>query len=253
MEAFLAAERGQTDEDLVDERSLADTQVVSRDEFLANVSHDLGTQLGGLSLVAGLLEKAAPKGEAGAQVRKLAGAMGRYVARMGRLLNDLSDVGSIESGKLRVVRERVAVAGIAEETVAAFGPVAEAKRITLRAEVPGDLGDASLDRDRLIQVLANLVSNALKFTPEGGQVRVAAAASSGEIHFTVQDSGSGIPGDELQKIFDRYRKLSNTRLGLGLGLHISKYLVEAHGGRLWAESVVGEGSTFHVVLPRSPS
>jgi len=250
MEAFLAAERGRTDEDLVDERGLADTLVVSRDEFLANVSHDLRSLLGGLSLTAGLLDKVAPEGEAGAQLRKLAGATGRYVARMDRLLNDLQDVASIEAGKLQVVRERVAVAGLVGETVAAFGPLAEAKRIALRADVPGDLGDASLDGDRLLQVLANLVSNAIKFTAEGGQVRVAAAASDQEVHFTVQDSGIGIPADQLERIFDRFRQLSRTRLGLGLGLHISKCLVEAHGGRLWAESVAGAGSTLHAVVPR---
>lgn len=253
MEAFLAAERGRTDEDLVEERGLADTLVVSRDEFLANVSHDLRTLLGGLSLTAGLLVEAAPEGEAGAQVRKLAGATGRYVARMDRLVNDLLDVASIEAGKLQVVRERVAVAGLVEETVASFGPVAEAKRITLQADAPGDLGHASLDGNRLLQVLANLLSNAVKFTPEGGQVRVAAAASGQEVHFTVQDSGVGIPADQLGRIFDRYRQLSRTRRGLGLGLHISKCLVEAHGGRLWAESVAGAGSTFHVVVPRAAS
>jgi len=251
MEAFLAAERGRTDEDLVEERGLADTLVVSRDEFLANVSHDLRTLLGGLSLTAGLLDKAAPEGEAGEQVRKLAGATGRYVARMDRLVNDLLDVASIEAGKLEVVRERVAVAGLVEETVAAFAPVAEARRITLQADVPADLGDASLDGDRLLQVLANLVSNAIKFTPEGGRVRVAAAVSGSEVQFTVQDSGVGIPADQLGRIFDRFRQLSRNRLGLGLGLHISKCLVEAHGGRMWAESVAGQGSTLHVVVPRA--
>ena len=251
LEAFLAAERGRTDEDLVEERGLADTLVVSRDEFLANVSHDLRTLLGGLSLTAGLIDKVAPQGEAGAQIRKLAGATGRYVARMDRLLNDLLDVGSIEAGRLLLVRERVAVAGLVEETVAAFGPVAEAKRITLQAEVPGDLGDASLDGDRLLQVLANLVSNAIKFTPEGGQVRVAASGSPQEVHFTVQDSGIGIPADQLGRIFERFRQLSGTRRGLGLGLHISKCLVEAHGGGLWAESVDGAGSTLHAVVPRA--
>ena len=225
--------------------------MVTRDEFLANVSHDLRTLLGGLSLTAGLLGKVAPEGEAGAQIRKLAGATGRYVARMDRLLNDLLDVASIEAGKLLVVLGPVPVAGLVEETVAAFGPVAEAKRIILLADAPDDLGEASLDGDRLLQVLANLVSNAIKFTPEGGQVRVAAAASDREIHFTVQDSGIGIPEDQLGRIFDRFRQLSRTRLGLGLGLHISSCLVEAHGGRRWAESVAGAGSTLHAVVPRT--
>jgi signal transduction histidine kinase len=251
MEAFLAAERGRTDDDLVEERDLADALVVTRDEFLANVSHDLRTLLGGLSLTAGLLDKVAPEGVAGEQVRKLAVASGRYIARMDRLLNDLLDVASIEAGKMRVLRERVAVAGLVEETVSAFRPVAEARRITLEADVPGDLGEAWLDGDRLLQVLANLVSNAIKFTPERGRVRVGAAASGGEVHFTVQDSGVGIPADQLEPIFDRFRQLSRSRLGLGLGLHISRCLVEAHGGRMWAESVAGAGSTLHVLVPRA--
>jgi signal transduction histidine kinase len=157
LQAFLAAERGRTDEDLTEERGLADTLVLSRDEFLANVSHDLRALLGGLMLTTGLLDKAIPEGESGDRVRKLTGAAGRYVARMDRLLNDLLDVASIEAGKLLVARERVVVAGLVEETVAAFGPVAEAKHITLLADVPGDLGDASLDGDRLLQVLANLL------------------------------------------------------------------------------------------------
>ncbi|MBI5067636.1 MAG: hypothetical protein HZB56_05300 [Deltaproteobacteria bacterium] len=251
MEAFLAAERGRTDEDLVEERGLADTLVVSRDQFMANVTHDLGTLLGGLSLTAGLLDKAAPEGPAGAQVRKLASVAGRYAARMERVLNDLLDVASIEAGKLRVVREPVAVARLVEETAAAFRPVAEARRITLQADVPGDLGEASLDAGRILQVLANLVSNAIKFTPEGGQVRIAAAASGAEIHFTVRDDGVGIPADQLGRIFDRFRQLKGTRLGLGIGLHISRSLVEAHGGRLWAESVAGKGSTLHAEVPRA--
>ncbi len=251
MEAFLAAERVRTDEDLVEERGLADTLVVSRDEFLANVSHDLRTLLGGLSLTSGLLDKLAPEGEPGAQIRKLAGATGRYVARMTRLVNDLQDVTNIDAGKLQVVREPVAVAGLVEETVAAFGPVAQAKQVTIQADAPNGLGEASLDGGRILQVLANLVSNAIKFTPEGGRVRVAVAASDQEVHFTVQDSGIGIPADQLERIFDRFRQLSQTRVGLGLGLHISKLLVEAHGGRLWAESAAGAGSTLHAVLPRA--
>jgi signal transduction histidine kinase len=249
MDVFLAAERGRTDDDLVEERALADVQVVTRDEFLANVSHDLRTLLGGLSLTAELLGKVSTKGEEGLQVRKLAGATGRYVARMDRLINDLLDVASIEAGKLQVVRAPVAVAGLVVETVQAFGPVAEAKRVALRADAAGDQVEAALDGDRILQVLANLVSNAIKYTPEGGQVRVAVASTGREVHFTVEDSGVGIAADQLEHIFDRFHRLSRDRRGLGLGLHISKNIVEAHGGRMWAEAGRGAGSAFHVLLP----
>jgi len=191
----------------------------------------------------------APEGEAGAQLRKLAAANGRYVKRMDRLLDDLLDVASIEAGKLTMVRGSVAVARLVEETVLAFEPVAAARSITLLAEPASDLADAALDDERILQVLANLVSNALRFTPERGRVRVAVTSSGREAHFTVEDTGGGIPADQLERVFERFRQLSKDRRGLGLGLHISRSIVEAHGGRMWAESEPGAGSTLHVVLP----
>jgi len=248
MEAFLALERDRTDQDLVEERDLADTLVTSRDEFLANVSHDLRGLLGGLSLAAEVIARCAPDGDPGAPIRKAAGATGRYVVRMTRLVNDLQDVASIEAGRLSVVLRSAPVAKLVQDTAQAFEPVAAARRISLLADAPADLPHARLDDERMLQVLANLVSNALKFTPEGGTVRLSAASSGEGVHFTVADTGPGIPEDQLERVFDRFRQVRRDRRGLGLGLHISKCIVEAHGGRLWAECA-GGGATFHCTLP----
>lgn len=249
MVAFLALERDRTDGDLVEERTLADTLIASRDEFLATVSHDLRTLMGGLSLTADLIAQAAPAGDAGALLRKLAGGTSRYVARMNRLVNDLQDIASIEAGKLKVVLGRVAVDKLLQDTVEAFEPVASSRKIALRADPPPDQLHARLDDERTLQVLANLVSNAIKFTPEGGTVLIAVSSSPQGVHFTVKDSGVGIPVGQLERVFDRYRQVSKDRRGLGLGLHISKCIVEAHGGRIWAESELGVGSAIHFVLP----
>ena len=108
---------------------------------------------------------------------------------------------------------------------------------------------ASLDAGRILQVLANLVSNAMKFTPVGGRISVRAREENGQLVFTVSDTGMGIPEDALQAVFERFHQVSQDRRGLGLGLYISKRIVEGHRGRIWAESKLGSGSTFHFALP----
>jgi len=249
MEAFLAVERGQTDGGLVEERARSDTQVDWRDALLADVSHDLRNLLGGIQLTADVFTKTAPDGEAGVPIRKFTGAISRYVVRMDRLVNDLLDLSSIEAGQLAMVISDVQVGRLLEETVQAFLPVAALKQIDLGAEWPAEALLARLDDERALQVLANLVSNAIKFTPERGQVRLSVARAGGEICFSVQDSGVGIPGDQLARVFHRYGQVNRDRRGLGLGLHISRCIVEAHGGRMWAESVLGAGSTFYFAVP----
>jgi signal transduction histidine kinase len=246
---FLAVERDATDKDLRGERANADKVIATRDDFLATVSHDLRSLLGGLSLNAELLVKHAPEGQAGDRIRKHAGTSQRLVARMNRLVNDLLDMASIEAGKLALVPTQVEVAHILRDTLEAFEPIAAAKRIRLGAGVEPVLLQTRIDADRILQVLANLVSNALKFTAPEGRVWIAAHSEKGEIHFAVSDTGIGIPQEELQGVFERFHQVSKDRRGLGLGLYISRCIVEVHGGRMWAESTLGAGSTFHVVLP----
>jgi signal transduction histidine kinase len=106
------------------------------------------------------------------------------------------------------------------------------------------------ERDLLLRVFSNLIGNAIKFTPTGGAISVSAETLSGQVHFSVKDSGPGIPADHLAHIFDRYwQQKDSDRRGSGLGLYIAKGIVEAHGGRIWAESKLGEGSTMHFALP----
>jgi len=246
---FLAVERESTNRELIREREHTDKIIATRDEFLSTVSHDMRSLLSGLALNAGLLEKQAPEGEGGNKIRKYASASQRLVARMSRLVNDLLDMTSLEAGELALLPEQVGIGKILRDTLDAFEPIAAAKGVTLEGDaVPHPL-EANCDGGRILQALANLVSNAIKFTPAEGRVGIWIRAEEDEIRFAVSDTGIGIPEDALLSVFERYRQVSKDRRGLGLGLHISKRIVEAHGGKMWAESKFGSGSTFHFALP----
>jgi len=246
---FLAIERDATDQKLLDERVHSDFAISNRDHFLEAVSHDLRSLLASLALNAELLGMIAVEGEAGDKVRQYAGRGRRTTAQMNRLINDLLDIVSIEAGRLAVVPERVEVATILQDTADLFQSIAAAAHITLDVQAPERPLYAELDEGRITQVLANLISNAIKFTPANGRVSIRAQRSGKEILFTVSDTGIGIPKDELQNVFGRLRQVRADRRGLGLGLYISQSLVEAHGGRMWAESEVAQGSVFHFALP----
>ena len=249
---FLAVEREATDEDLTGERAHADTLIAARDEFLATVSHDLRSLLGGLALNATLLVTHAPDGASGEKYLRYALTSQRMIGRMNRLVNDLLDMASIEAGKLALLPEEIDVAQILRDTLDAFEPIAAAKRITLDADAAAWPLRARVDGDRILQVLANLVSNAIKFTPAGGRVSISVGIKKNELQFAVSDTGIGIPENALEGVFERFHQVSRgEHRGLGLGLHISKFIVEAHGGRMWVDSKVGAGSTFHVALPAS--
>jgi signal transduction histidine kinase len=250
---FLAVEREATDQDMGRERDLADRLVSTRDDLLANVSHDIRSLLNGLALNSVQLLKHAPEGPVGDAMRKYASANQRLVARMNRMVSDLLDVTSIDAGTISLLTEHVEVSKMFLDTLEAFGPMASAKGITLEADPSAVPLRAYMDSGRVLQVLANLVSNAIKFTSAGGRVAMRARAAKNEIVFSVADTGVGIPSAALTSIFERFRQLSKDRRGLGLGLHISKSLVEAHGGRVWVESEPGTGSTFYFALPLLPS
>jgi signal transduction histidine kinase len=249
LDDFFEIEREATDQDLLGERRLADKLIAARDDFLANASHDLRSILGGLAVYSDLLLSCAPEGMAGENIRKCASANWRLVAQMNRLVNDLIDVAAIHAGQLAVVPDQVEVAKLLRETVEAFGQAAAAKGVTLDTELPEVPLHANLDEGRILQVLANLVSNAIKFTPANGKVSIRLRPSANEIHFSISDTGIGISKDELPGVFERFRQVRKDRRGLGIGLHIAKGIVEAHGGRMWAESELAAGSTFHFALP----
>ena len=250
---LLRLEREHTDERLFIERARGDDALAARDDFLGMVSHDLRTLLGGIALGAELQLRYAAEGEAGQRSRKAAEKTQRLVARMNRLIGDLVDVTSIEAGQLAVAPEVGDAKALVRESLEAFQPGASAKGISLQGTVPDGSLPARFDHDRVLQVLANLVSNAIKFTGDGGTISIVLEPDGSEVRFSVADTGTGIASDHLSMIFERFWQVTQgDRRGLGLGLFISKCLVEAHGGCIWAESEIGKGSTFRFTLPGAP-
>jgi PAS domain S-box-containing protein len=226
----------------------------AREEALAVVSHDLRGPLTNILMASKtleqLVERLAPAGPLGDAARSGNRVVIRCATRMTRLVDDLQDFASIEAGQLSVVRAPHAPDSIAREAIEAFQPMAEGSGVLLAADVaPGTLA-VECDRDRIIQVLSNLLSNAIHASPRGGTVTVSVAEDEGQAVFSVEDAGPGIPPDELKGIFDRYRRgRSAAYKGAGLGLAIARKIVELHGGRIWAESTLGRGSAFRFRLP----
>ena len=244
-------ERDQTDLYLLTERARADEALNTRDTFLAMVAHDLRTMLQGITLAAGMLTKedAPEKGS----VRKRAEVIQRLSSRMTRLIGDLVDVATVENGRQLVTPAGGDLLRLLRETSEGLKPVAASHGIALVCEVLGAPRVGAFDHDRILQVLANLVSNAIKFTPPSGKIVLRVEAQEGGVLFSVRDTGTGIPPDKLEMIFERFWQVGqNDRRGLGLGLYISKCIVQGHGGRIWAECAPGSGATLFFTLPALP-
>lgn len=224
--------------------------VVTRDEFLAIVSHDLRTPLHAITVAAVLLERIATQEDARDLIRKVSKNIQHAARLMDRLISDLLDLTGFEEGKFQIKLQQCDVARIVEESIDIFLPLASAKSLRLDANLPDTPLLAVCDPGRIAQVLSNLLGNALQFTPTGGSISVRAERAGVECRITISDTGIGIPQDKLTRIFERFEQLSEEdRRGLGLGLYISKRLIEAHHGRIWAESRAGDGSTFFFTLP----
>jgi signal transduction histidine kinase len=248
--SLLRLEREETDQHLLTERCYSDEALSTRDIFLAMVSHDLRTMLGGIALNAGLLARGRQGDCDGKKVDSRAEAIQRLTARMNRLIGDLVDVASIEAGRLMVQPVRSDLTALVKDVIETFQLSAAAQTTTLTLEDPAPPMLALIDHDRIVQVLANLLINAIKFTPKGGRISVRVEALKGEARVSVADTGTGISRDHLEAIFRRFWQVGRTdRRGLGLGLYISSCIMEGHRGRIWAESVVGVGSTFFFVVP----
>jgi PAS domain S-box-containing protein len=224
-----------------------------KDQFFALVSHELRTPL---TSIIGYLELVLEDGEAlSPNQRRFLGVVDRNARRLLRLVGDLLFVAHVEAGRLALEMGQVDLPTLTREAVEAARPRAEAKHLALEAtthEIPPMAGD----RDRLAQVLDNLVSNAVKFTPDGGSVSVRLDARDGEALIEIEDTGVGIPASEQSRLYERFYRASTATAraipGVGLGLTIAKAIVEAHGGDLGFDSVEGRGTTFRVRLPRRP-
>jgi signal transduction histidine kinase len=166
------------------------------------------------------------------------------------LIEDLLDVTHLEAGHLSMNRARVAAAQMVSEAIDGQKPLAAAAGVHLSSELERDLPELWVDRDRLLQVFENLIGNALKFTEPGGHVKVGAARRGADVSFWVVDTGSGIASHDLPHVFNRFWQAQKKEHGgVGLGLPIVKGIIEAHGGRVWVESTLGQGSTFFFTIP----
>lgn len=254
--SLLDRERSDTDSGLLLERATADEVVIRRDTFLGMVSHDLRNELGGIAMSVAQIVKNASHDDAGGKIFRSATNVQRIALRMSRLIGDLLDVASIEAGKFMIVTAPHDVRQVVEDLIESFQSIASAKEISLDGETMAESIAAKFDHQRILQVLGNLLTNALRFTPQGGRISVLAERrqgdSGGETLFSVSDTGPGIAANRLEAIFERYEQGALAdRKGLGLGLYIAKRIVEAHGGKIWAESL-GDGSTFKFTLPDRP-
>ena len=242
------AERELTDERLQTERTRGDRLVSARDELLAQVSHDLRGFLATIAMRAELLDRLTPQNSE-LPVAQAVLAIKEATALMGRLIADLLDAASMEAGTFRILRDDTQLARLLNDTAGIFREAAARKNISLTVTTAA-CRPRRFDHQRVVQVLANLVGNAIKFTPPGGTIAIRLESDGGECRVSVADSGSGIPKHKLAKIFERFnQERRSSGAGLGLGLFIARSIAERHGGKAWAESTLGRGSTFHFTLP----
>ena len=219
-----------------------------RDEVTSIVSHDLKDPVHTIQMATAVLLDPHIGADEGTR-RQHAMVIQRSAARMARLLEDLVDVAKAEASSLAVVRKPIAIAPLINEVVDGFRLSSTELGVDLSARVPGNLSLVSADDRRIVQVLSNLCANALKFTRRGGTVTVSAESSGDVVQLTVRDTGIGISRENLSHVFDRFWQANRaSRASAGLGLAIAKSIVEAHGGRIWVESIEGEGTAFHFTL-----
>ena len=225
-----------------------------RRDFVANVSHELKTPATSLKLLAESLEEAID--EDPLQARLFAAQLKNETERLAQLITDLLDLARLESEERVEYPDLVDVRGVLMSVLARMRRVAREKNITLQWKRFGRAAEYTVrgDETQLISMFTNLVENAVKYTPPGGKVEVTGGSEGNEIVVSVSDTGIGIPEGNLARIFERFYRVDKARSkatgGTGLGLSIVKHVAENHGGRVTVESVLGEGTTFTVYLPR---
>ena len=227
---------------------IAQEAIRLREDVLSIVAHDLRNPLGTILLQAAMLRRGG--GAHGDPPRKPADVIERSAVRMNHLIQDLLDVARMEGGRLSITQTRVPAGLVISDAVQAQEPRAASASLDLRLEAESQLPELWADRDRLLQIFENLIGNAIKFTKAGGCITVGAARADEHVLFWVADTGYGIAADDLPHVFERLWQASKTgQHGAGLGLPIVKGIVEAHGGRVWVESRLGEGSIFFFTIP----
>jgi signal transduction histidine kinase len=246
-DACLRGERQQTLRDLTRAqiaRDASEAALTDREELLAVFGHDMRSLMSVLSVNAEMAASESPSGAEGLE------SFQRTVRQMDRLISNVLDLARLRAGKFHVVLDKLNASELVGEAVGVFRPLASARSLSLESRLPESDLPVHVDPDRIFQVLSNLFSNAIKVTPRGGQISVSAEKRDRQVQIAVQDTGRGIAEADLQRLFNPYCQLGRgDRQGLGLGLFISKSIVQAHGGEIWVESRLGSGSTFFFTVP----
>jgi two-component system phosphate regulon sensor histidine kinase PhoR len=220
-----------------------------RRDFISNLSHELRTPLASLKALTETLQDGALDDPPAA--RRFIDQIQIEVDAITQMVTELLELSRIESGRLSLDLSPVAPYDLLSSASSRMQLQVGRAGLNLRVECGNDLPNVKIDSQRLEQVLVNLIHNAVKFTKPGGEVVLFAEAGIGEVRFAVRDTGIGIPADDVPRIFERFYRVDKSRAGsgTGLGLSIAKHIVEAHKGRIWAESVEGQGSTFFFAIP----
>ncbi|MBI4541290.1 MAG: PAS domain S-box protein [Gemmatimonadetes bacterium] len=229
----------------------AQAAIRARNEVLGVVSHDLGNSLQAIFMATNSLSVTLPREEGAARPRYYVEAIQQSAQLMQRLIHDLLEARRLEEGRLTIRRQAQPLTPLVAETCKVLEPLVRMKSLRCECDIlGGSLPPVYADRERILQVLANVVGNAIKHTPQGGTVTIRAEARPDEVLVSVADTGPGIPAEHLPHVFERFWRADDSdRRGVGLGLAIAKGIVEAHGGRIGVESTVGRGSTFYFTLP----
>lgn len=220
-----------------------------RRDFISNLSHELRTPLASLKALTETLQDGALDDPPAA--RKFIDQIQTEVDALTQMVTELLELSRIESGRLALDLQPVSPSDLLFSACKRMQLQAERAGLSLRVECADDLPKVRIDSQRLEQVLVNLIHNAVKFTRAGGEVTLHAEAGLGEVRFAVRDTGIGIPEEDVTRIFERFYRVDKSRAGsgTGLGLSIAKHIVEAHNGKIWAESIEGRGSTFYFTIP----
>ena len=232
-------------QDLTEIRRL---EIVRRD-FIANVSHELRTPISSLKVLAETLVDGALHD--GSVAADFLGRIEVEVDKLSQMVNELSELSNIESGQVALVKTEVRIKNLVLCAEERLRQQIERGGLSVVIEIPDDLPHALIDRDRIERVLVNLIHNSIKFTPQNGLITIVAASERDNLLLSITDTGVGIEEEDLERIFERFYKSDKAHSGggTGLGLAIARHTIEAHGGKIWAESVFGQGTTIHILLP----
>lgn len=256
-QAALLAEREQDAVLLAREQAArveAERATKTRDDLLATVSHDLRNPLSAILTAVALMRHALASPSPSERAVRHLSVVERSATRMEVLIRDLLDISAIESGQLSIELAMCDPRTLVADGIELLRPVAEEKSIRLTVDDGASDAKVLCDRDRIAQVFGNIVGNAIKFTPRGGAITIATSSATDGVHFSITDTGPGIPAAELPRVFDRFWQAKETaKAGTGLGLSICRGIIEGHRGRIWVESTIGVGTTFHFVLPTEAS